>query len=139
MHLCFNMQDFPPPDVASVSIVPQQTPFGLYILTVPPHVLASLQWWKDPRSVMMGVPFATLQPSVALISDISDLGWGANHNNLRTQGLRPQELSLHINVTDLRAVRVACQVFLPQISGKVVQVLTDNTMAMFYINKQGGA
>lgn len=29
--------------------------------------------------------------------------------------------------------------FLPHLKGKVVQVLTDNTGAMYYINRQGGA
>lgn len=46
---------------------------------------------------MIGVLFVTPQPLVALISDTSDLGWGAHLNNLRIEGFWSREdLSLHI-------------------------------------------
>lgn len=68
------------------------------MLTVPSLVLASLNWWRDLRLVMMGVPFVAPQPSVYVVLDASDLGWGAHLNSLRTQGLWSQEeLSLHVN------------------------------------------
>lgn len=51
----------------------------------------------------------------------------------------PEELSLHINVRELRAVRLAFQVCLPHIVNKNVLVLMDNMAAMFYLNMQGGA
>ncbi|KAG6937400.1 ORF 3, partial [Chelydra serpentina] len=82
------------------------------ILTVPAQVLASLNWWLDPRKVLAGVPFHPPQPSLALTMDASSLGWGAHLQNLQTQGLwSEQELTLHINVRELRAVRLACQAF----------------------------
>lgn len=37
------------------------------------------------------------------------------------------------------AIQLACQVFLPYLTGRVVQILTDNRAAMFYIDRQCGA
>lgn len=88
---------------------------------------------------MEGVLFVNPRPIVSLISDASDLGWGAHLSVLQTQGLWSwEELVLHINVRELRAIRLVCGVFLPQLSGWVVQVLTDNTASMFCVNRQGG-
>lgn len=71
---------------------------------------------------------------MTLVSDTSDLGWGAHLNDLSMQGLWMQEdQSLHINIMQLKAICLACQAFLPYLGIRVVQVLT----AMFYINKQG--
>lgn len=47
-------------------------------------------------------------------------------------------LGSHINVWDLQAIHLACLAFLPHIKGEIVQVLTDNMVAMFYMNRQGG-
>lgn len=52
-------------------------------------------------------------PSVTLVSDALDLGWGAHLGNLSTEGLWSQEdRSLHINIREVRAIHLACQVFL---------------------------
>ncbi|XP_067398957.1 uncharacterized protein [Emydura macquarii macquarii] len=111
------------------------------MVLVPPQVLSSLDWWRDPREVMMGVPFREFIPSVTLITDASDRGWGAHiSHDQGTQGLWSlEERALHINVRELRAVRLACKAFLHFLRGSVVRVLTDNTAAMFYMNRQGGA
>ncbi|KAG6935944.1 ORF V, partial [Chelydra serpentina] len=45
------------------------------VLTVPPQVLASLNWWLDPKKVLEGVLFHPSQPSLALTTDASSLGW----------------------------------------------------------------
>ncbi|XP_050825375.1 uncharacterized protein LOC127058925 [Gopherus flavomarginatus] len=76
---------------------------------------------------------------MSLTTDASDLGWGAHLGTLRTQGLWSQEeVGLHINMRELRAVRLACQTFCHQLQGRCVAVFTDNTTTMYYINKQGG-
>ena len=43
----------------------------------------------------------------------------------------------HINLLELPAIHLALQAFLPSIKGRLVQVLMDNTTAMWYCNKQG--
>ncbi|XP_065267485.1 collagen alpha-3(IV) chain-like [Emys orbicularis] len=108
------------------------------IVTLPHPVLDSLLWWLDPQVVCAGVPFTSPQPSLSLVTDALDLGRRAHLGDLRTQGLWSQvDLAQHIHVRELRAVGRACQVFRTHISGRWVSVLTDNTTAMFYINKRG--
>lgn len=122
-------------DVACIGLLTEQAPFGLDSQ----HSRISsgfLTWWLDPVSILSRVPFEFPQPSIMLVSNASDLGWEAHLGNLRTQGLWSEdELSLHINVKELRAILMACEVFLAQFSGKSVQVFPDKTVSMFYVNK----
>lgn len=112
----------------------------LTVLTVPKCTLDSLRWWLNPRMVGAGVPFHPPQPTLTLVTDASALGWGAHLGGLSMQGIwNESELLLHINIRELRAIHLACQAFLPHLRGHCVAVLTDNTTAMFYLNKQGGA
>lgn len=110
------------------------------VLTVQRHTLDSLCWWLDPHMVGAGVPFYPPQPTLTLVTDASGLGWRAHLGSLMTPGLwQVEELALHINIEELRAICLACQAFLSHLQGHCVAVLTDNTTAMFYLNKQGGA
>ena len=47
------------------------------------------------------------------------------------------EAWLYSNLMDLLIIRLPLKAFLPTIRGRLVQVLTDNTTAMWYCNKQG--
>lgn len=50
------------------------------------------------------------------MTDALDTGWGARLSNIWTEGMwTTDDLSLHINVRELRAVRLACAAFLPQL------------------------
>lgn len=61
--------------------------------------------------------------------------WAASERKVRgCQG----EVPLHINIKELQVVRLAYRAFLPHLQNRVVAVLTDNSTAMYYINKQGG-
>lgn len=65
---------------------------------------------------------------------------GAQLGSLRTQDLWSlEELLLHINIRELRAVRLAYLAFQSHVAGKCMSVLMDNATAMFYINRQEGA
>lgn len=109
------------------------------LLTIPPQVLLSLQWWCNPNPVMEGVSFVAPWPTESLVLDASDLSWGAHLEALQNSRLwSREELSLHIN-RELRAICLVCAVFLPYLSGRVVQLLTESTASMFYVNRQGGA
>lgn len=118
---------------------PARGPLDL-VVSIPILVLSLLRWWLDPWEVCKGVPFAALQSSLSLVMDASDRGWGAHLGHLRTQGLWSlEDLELHINVRELRAVHLACLTFRPHLAGRCVSVLLDNMATVFYINKQGGA
>uniref|UniRef100_A0A8C3H6Y3 RB1 inducible coiled-coil 1 n=1 Tax=Chrysemys picta bellii TaxID=8478 RepID=A0A8C3H6Y3_CHRPI len=122
---------------AWVSSVYRPSRDSLNIVVMIPN---SLTWWLDHRTVCAGVPFHAPQPFLHLVMDASSLGWGAHLWEHHTQGLwTASQLALHINVRDLMAVRLAYQAFLGLLHSRCVLVLTDNTTAMFYINKQGGA
>ena len=73
------------------------------------------------------------------MTDASPTGWGAHCLQHTVHGLwSNQELPLHINHLELLAIIKAFHAFLPLIRNQVVQLATDNTTALFYVNKQGG-
>ncbi|KAJ1137758.1 hypothetical protein NDU88_004154 [Pleurodeles waltl] len=93
-----------------------------------------LKWWIADDNLCRGRPFTQPPPVTTVITDASTLGWGAHLGDLEIKGLwSPEERML-----ELRAVRLALKAFLPSLRGQSVQVLTDHTTAMWYINKQGG-
>ncbi|KAJ1184897.1 hypothetical protein NDU88_001694 [Pleurodeles waltl] len=100
---------------------------------------ADLQWWAADGNLSQGKPFPLPPPVATVITDASTLGWGAHLGDLEVKGhWSPGEQRLHINLLELRAIRLALKAFLPSLRGRSVQVLTNNTTAMWYINKQGG-
>lgn len=109
------------------------------VLTVPPLVLASLDWWQDTLMVCTGIPFARPQPLISLVSDVSERGCGAHLGHLRTQGLSfHEELLLHSNVRELRAILLLSGVLAPHCE-QVRAIAHDNMAAMYYLSRQGRA
>lgn len=94
--------------LAKVRILPRLD----MLIQVPAEVIASFNCWMDPTNLCMGVPLVSPLSALTLVTDTSSLGWEANLGNLRTQDLwLPQDLVLHINVVELRAIHLSCQVF----------------------------
>ncbi|XP_078497067.1 uncharacterized protein LOC144753171 [Lissotriton helveticus] len=109
------------------------------------HVLISegtarqLQWWLTDRDWVNGRSLSLPQPEHVVVTGASLQGWGGHMGDAEIRGLwSPAEARLHINLLELRAIRLALKAFLPSVRGSVVQVFTDNTTAMWYCNKQGG-
>ncbi|KAJ1135528.1 hypothetical protein NDU88_001967 [Pleurodeles waltl] len=101
--------------------------------------VADLHWWTVDSNLSQGKPFSLPPPVATVISDASTLGWEAHLGDLEIKSRwSPVEQMLHINLLELRAVRLALKAFLPSLRGQSVQILTDNTTTMWYINKQGG-
>ncbi|KAJ1165465.1 hypothetical protein NDU88_005893 [Pleurodeles waltl] len=108
-------------------------------VTITRDSAVDLQWWAAVDNLSQGRPFSLPPPVATVVTDASTLGWGAHLGGLEVKGLwTPVEQRFHINLLELRAVRLALKAFLPSIRGQSVQILTDNTTAMWYINKQGG-
>lgn len=84
---------------------------------------------------MRGTLFNSPLLSVILTSSASTL----NNNLFVTAHWSPTERSLHVSILELRAIRLPLKSFLPQVKHRVVQAVTDNMMALYYLNKQGGA
>ena len=109
------------------------------LLKVTPELSAQLLWWNTPANLFIGRPFAPLQLSTQVTTDASPTGWGAHCNSLRIQAPWAQaEKSLHINNLELLAIFKALHTFESLITGRAIQVTTDNATVLFCINKQGG-
>lgn len=79
-------------------------------------------------------------PDVILKSDASLEGWGAVEGNNKTGGRwTPTEQENHINCLELMAILYALKSFEKQLKKiEHIQILTDNTTAVAYINNMGG-
>jgi ribonuclease HI len=88
---------------------------------------------------MSGVDLHQPQAVYVVHTDASLEGWGAHCTHLHAQGRWSNlERSLHINILELKAVLHAVKAFAKFLINKPVQIATDNTTVVAYINKQGG-
>ena len=77
-------------------------------------------------------------PTVQVETDASLTGWGACSNNQNTSGhFTPQEQTFHINILELLAIKFALQSLFQEIRETHILILSDNTTAVFSINKMG--
>ena len=99
---------------------------------------ADLQWWEKHIPMAFN-PIRTLQYSKIIFTDASLTGWGARCGDQVTKGAwTAEERSLHINVLELRAARLALQSWCRPDRHLKVLLRMDNTTAIAYINKMGG-
>ena len=102
------------------------------------HILPHLLWWTEPNNFRQGVPLHWPQFTVRLFTDASSVGWGAQWKDRQAQGSwSPEEAKLHINVLELRAVRLALAHFQFSDTDSIL-IATDNLTVVSYINHQGG-
>lgn len=98
-----------------------------------------LAWWSDKQNLEIGQSLQVVTPDIRLHTDASTVGWGASLDQQTVSGIwNPQEVSLHINLLELRAIRLALLHFTREVTGKAVALFTDNTTALAYLLKQGG-
>ncbi|KAF7245960.1 Enzymatic polyprotein [Varanus komodoensis] len=117
---------------------PQQDPATKQI-RIPPAVLHTLTWWTITDNLSIGTPFRPPRPTMTLYTDASLLGWGAACLGLRVQGTwNRREARKHINFLELLAIFNALKAFETVLCRQIVQIASDNIVAVFYINKQGG-
>ena len=97
-----------------------------------------LIWWRDSFEKWNGRIVIPTEIDGQLITDASHIGWGAHYQNLETQGFWDKKMSQqHSNVRELTAVLVALKAFCSQVTGKHVQVLSDNITTVAYIKHMG--
>ena len=79
-------------------------------------------------------------PSISIYTDASPEGWGAHMGQFTVQGLwSKQDHEMHSNIKELKAVLLAAKALFPRFPDhKVIQVVSENTTVVWYINKQGG-
>jgi len=108
------------------------------LVPISPEVIKCLEWWTQQLSQPVGVPLVPQSVDIHMFTDASERGWGAHVDSATYQGLwELEESQLHINVLELRAVRLALTAHNPP-AGSHILVATDNTTVKSYINRQGG-
>ena len=76
---------------------------------------------------------------MSIITDASKEGWGSHLGDLVVSGHWSKAwANRHINWLELQAVLLTLKHFLPQLQGTPVDVISDNTTTVAYINKVGG-
>ena len=81
-----------------------------------------------------------LLPNILIQLDASGSGWGAVCNRIETRGTWSlHESSLHINCLELLAATYAIKAFTKSLNNAHVLIQMDNTSAIAYLNKMGGA
>ena len=109
-------------------------------MKVPLIVYTTLDWWIE------NLPYCFKKvshgnPQLVLYSDSSNLGWGAYNKtmDIKTGGdWSIQEQTLHINVLELKACKLALFTFCKNEHNIHVQIFLDNSTSVSYINKLGG-
>ena len=98
-----------------------------------------LLWWQQDLQTWNGRSLVRTEPDRAMYSDASNTGWGAVLGDQTAFGhWSSTEASLHINELELLAVLFGLQSFLPRLRGHSVLLRVDNTVAVAYLNHQGG-
>ena len=97
-----------------------------------------LKWWK--RNLASGSKkIRTSSPTVSLVTDASEAGWGAVTQSDSAGGRWDlDELNSHINVLELKAILLGLKTFFKDSVDLDILVKTDNTTALAYTNKMGG-
>lgn len=101
--------------------------------------MRSLIWWSIPKNLLSGVPLGTQSHGICLFTDASLRCWGVHCQGLRVTGTwSAKDSTFHINLLELRTIRLVLTSFAEIIQGRHFLIETDNVTAKFYLNKQGG-
>ena len=107
------------------------------------EVMTSLSWWTRSENLTQGMPFQWPPQEVTVTTDASMEGWGG-HTTIQGRDLlfsglwSPRERQAHINLLELRAIRLTLLQLTQSVKSKSVLLECDNTSAVCYVNKQGG-
>ena len=97
-----------------------------------------LRIWTDPVFLSSRVPMSLPPPSLHLMTDASQAGWGGVLIPHSISGTWPDHLkSESINYKELLAIYLSVQHFLPLLRSNCVQILSDNSTAIACILNQG--
>lgn len=110
-----------------------------------PAAWVELRFWRDTVVSFASAPASTATPApdLELRTDASGYGWGAElrrpgASTLTARGdwTAADKEQAHINQKELRAVELALRAF--KVSDAAVQLFTDNTTTLYYVNKLMG-
>ena len=103
--------------------------------------IKEVNWWIDNIGKSFSYIKATPKIDYTIHTDASTLGWGAcDELDVSNGRWSVEEQELHINCLELLAIKFALMSFVPLHPNiNHVRVMSDNTTAISYINKQGGS
>ena len=94
------------------------------------------QWWHEKRRAS-GVPLP-VPPSSLLLRNTFMTGWVALLQDLTSVEIwTEEELNLHVNILEMKAVQLALNVFRDWIMGESVVLMSNSATMMAYIKKLG--
>ena len=112
--------------------------------------VAELRWWSRNLRTISGRPIRVQDPDLIIETDASADGWGMvvvhspafpHLRDYSASGRLPPELRQAVsNRTELHGIDQAVRLLarMVPVRGLHIQVRTDNTSAMYYVNKGGG-
>lgn len=98
------------------------------------------EWWISALQTWNGSTI--LHPSIEaqLITDASKVGWGALLNDKKAQGFWDKSIGhSHSNIREMWAVFMGLVSFRKELTGKTIQIRSDNITTVAYLNKMGGS
>jgi len=103
------------------------------------EVIQEFSWWLDSVDTWNSREICPTSIQAQVITDASHLGWGAVCNKQVASGDWNKRISFQSsNEREMMAILMALKAFASILSGKRVQILTDNISAMAYVNHMGG-
>ena len=103
------------------------------------HSREDLTWWVKNLKTNCSRPIHPSPVDLSIMSDASDLAWGAHLESVRIQGFwRSYQFSWHINRKELKAAFLALKFLIPNRTNVHAQICIDNRTAVAYINHLGG-
>ncbi|XP_068136523.1 tyrosine-protein kinase RYK isoform X1 [Hyperolius riggenbachi] len=107
-------------------------------VTVEPHIKDSLRWWQTSQHLTQGRLWSIPIQKI-LTTDASQTGWGAHVNKVQVQGLWNHSMAEQSsNFRELMAVKMAIMSTMHLLESCHVQVQSDNSTVVSYLNRQGG-
>ena len=107
------------------------------MIPVSKEIMEEVCWWLKVDS-RLAEPVVRPTPNIRMFTDACTTGWGAHVGDIEMKGVwSAEETLLHINVLEMRAVRLALEniTLKPHLH---ILVSTDNTSVVAYVNRQGG-
>jgi len=108
--------------------------------TISSGSVLDFEWWVSNLSALNGKDFPQKIPDIEIFADASMSGWGAVCDGVATLGpWTTAQTSLPINQLELTGALYALQSFAGEAQGLSIRMYLDNSTAVCYINKGGGA
>ena len=112
---------------------------GSRMVYVTEACVRTLLLWRRAAFLSQGVTMGMFFSLKFITTDASLTGWGAIHDGMTAKGIwSPALRTRYINYLELMAVLLALKRFERFVRDCHVQIRTDNTATMCYINKEGG-